>query len=210
MPGVTEDMLARVMDVDFEQMARRSQAVATILDQASTAHVSCPRGSDFNLDLNDRNGISDDGDLSASGAFGNLPCGEGFISPKDGDGRLVASSIAALGLSQDPAVLTIERGRLTNAEGGLGPQLLDLLRSQGEAGTNLAELGVGTNDRARLTGLILEDEKILGTVHIAFGASAGIGGNVSVSIHLDVVVLDASLTVDGQPVLEHGKFILDT
>ena len=78
----------------------------------------------------------------------------------------------------------------------------------GEPGRNLAELGVGTNDRATLTGNVLEDEKILGTVHVAFGASAGIGGTVSVPIHLDVVVLDASLEVDGEPVLEQGRWVL--
>ena len=61
---------------------------------------------------------------------------------------------------------------------------------------------------ARLTGNILEDEKILGTVHVAFGASAGIGGKVSVPIHLDVVIVDASLEVDGQTVLDRGRYVL--
>ena len=56
---------------------------------------------------------------------------------------------------------------------------------------------------------MLEDEKILGTVHVAFGASAGIGGTVSVPIHLDVVVVDASLDVDGTPVLDAGRYVLD-
>ncbi|HEY3945326.1 MAG TPA: hypothetical protein VGL78_08880, partial [Solirubrobacteraceae bacterium] len=93
--------------------------------------------------------------------------------------------------------------------GGLGPEYLELLKKHGEAGTNLAELGVGTNDRARLTGKVLEDEKILGTVHVAFGASAGIGGTVSVPIHLDAVVLEASLEVDGKAVLDEGRFVLD-
>ena len=55
-------------------------------------------------------------------------------------------------------------------------------------GRNLAELGVGTNERATLTGNILEDEKMLGTVHVAFGASAGIGGTVSVPVHLDCLI----------------------
>jgi leucyl aminopeptidase (aminopeptidase T) len=68
---------------------------------------------------------------------------------------------------------------------------------------------VGTNDQARLTGLVLEDEKILGTIHVAFGASAGIGGTVAVPIHLDVVVLDASLQIGRQRVLQDGRFLLD-
>ncbi len=56
---------------------------------------------------------------------------------------------------------------------------------------------------------MLEDEKILGTVHVAFGASAGIGGTVSVPIHLDVVVLDASLTIGSTTVLDAGRYVLD-
>jgi leucyl aminopeptidase (aminopeptidase T) len=49
---------------------------------------------------------------------------------------------------------------------------------------------------------------MLGTVHVAFGASAGIGGTVSVPVHLDVLVLDATLTLDGTTVLDEGRFAL--
>ncbi len=210
MPGVTEDMLARVMSADFELMAARSRAVATLLQDASSAHVSCPQGTNLTLALSGRPGIADDGDLAARGAFGNLPCGEGFIAPLGGDGQLVASSLAPLGLSDEPATLTVREGRLVDARGGLGPRFIELLRVHGELGTNVAELGVGTNDRAQLTGNVLEDEKILGTVHVAFGASAGIGGTVSVPIHLDVVVVDATLELDGQRVLDGGRWVLAT
>ncbi len=209
MPGVTEDMLARVMAVDFDTMAARSKAVADLLDRGTRAHVTCPRGTDLELALAGRAGIADDGELSARGAFGNLPCGEGFIAPAFGEGTVVASSLAPFGIGEEPATLTVAEGRIVAADGGLGPRFIELLLSQGELGTNLAELGVGTNDRARLTGNILEDEKILGTVHVAFGASAGIGGKVSVPIHLDVVIVDASLDVDGQTVLDHGRYVLD-
>jgi leucyl aminopeptidase (aminopeptidase T) len=208
MPGVTEDMLARVMAVDFDTMAARSKAVAAALDAGTRAHVTCPRGTDLRLALDGRAGISDDGELTARGAFGNLPCGEGFIAPTFGEGTIVAASVAPLGLSIDPARLTVAEGRIVAADGGVGPRFIELLLAHGELGTNLAELGVGTNDRARLTGNVLEDEKILGTVHVAFGASAGIGGTVAVPIHLDVVVLDASLEVDGRQVLDAGRYVL--
>jgi leucyl aminopeptidase (aminopeptidase T) len=208
LPGVTADMLARVMAVDFEQMARRSRAVAELLTEGAEARVTCPRGTELQLDLGSRVAIADTGELYHPGAFGNLPCGEGFIAPLDGRGRIVASSLAPAGLSDPPAVLTVQGGRITGAEGGLGPEFLARLEAHGEPGTNLAELGVGTNDRATLTGQILEDEKILGTVHVAFGASAAFGGSVSVPIHLDVVVLDACLEVDGRPVLDGGRFVL--
>ncbi|MEA2267817.1 MAG: hypothetical protein QOC64_427 [Solirubrobacteraceae bacterium] len=210
MPHVTPDMLARLMAIDFDALGARSRAVADLLDAGQEAHVTCPRGSDLRLDLRGRHGIADDGDLTEPGAFGNLPCGEGFIAPCGGAGTMVARSLAAIGLTQgDPATLTVEDGRLTAAQGPEGEQLLALLRAHGDAGTNLAELGVGTNDRARLTGNVLEDEKILGTVHVAFGASIAIGGTVSVPIHLDCVITEASLSIDGTQVLDEGRFLLD-
>jgi len=209
MPGVTEDMLARVMAIDFDLMAARSRAVAQLLDEATSARVTCPLGSDLTLDLSGRSGIPDDGDLTARAAFGNLPCGEGFIAPLSGEGHVVASSLGPLGIGDEPSTLTVTGGKLAGAEGGLGPEWIKLLDEHGEPGRNLAELGVGTNDKARLTGLVLEDEKILGTIHVAFGASAGIGGTVSVPVHLDVVVTEASLEIGGHHVLDRGRFVLD-
>jgi leucyl aminopeptidase (aminopeptidase T) len=209
MPHVTTDMLARLMAIDFDRLRERSHAVAQLLDRGAEAHITCPRGTDLRLDLSGRQGIADDGDLTAPGSFGNLPCGEGFIAPAGGDGTMVSRSLAAIGLTRGhPAKLTIEGGHLTRAEGPEGEQLLGMLREHGEQGTNLAELGVGTNDRAKLTGNVLEDEKILGTIHVAFGASIAIGGTVSVPIHLDCVVTEASLSVDGTPVLDEGRFVL--
>jgi len=199
----------RVMAVDFAALRARSAAVARALSAANEAHLTCPRGSDLRLDLRGREAISDDGDLRGRGAFGNLPCGEGFIAPAGGEGTVVAASLASIGLATEPSQLVVRDGRLAAATGAEGEQLLAALRAHGEAGTNLAELGVGTNDRATLTGNVLEDEKILGTAHIAFGASAGIGGTVAVPIHLDAVVLDATLTADGAPILESGRLVVD-
>jgi len=210
MPNVTEDMLARTMAIDFDLMARRSRTVAALLSRAETAHLTCPRGTDFTFDLGGREGIADDGALTAPGAFGNLPCGEGFISPAGGQGQIVvAATLASVGVADEPVTLTVQGGRLVRAENGLGPRFIGLLEAAGDGGTNLAELGVGTNDRAKLTGKVLEDEKILGTVHVAFGASAGIGGTVSVPIHLDVVILEPTLDVGGERVLEAGRYALD-
>jgi leucyl aminopeptidase (aminopeptidase T) len=209
LPGVTEDMLARLMACDFPLMRARSRRVAELLTEAREAHVTCPRGSDLRIELGDRAGIADEGDLTAPGAFGNLPCGEGFIAPVGGEGTVMAATLASLGLPEEPVRLTVAGGRLTAASGEMGEAWLGLLHAAGEQGTNLAELGVGTNERAGLTGNILEDEKILGTVHVAFGASAGIGGTVSVPVHLDCLVRDASLTIGDTPVLEAGRFVLD-
>ena len=210
LPGVTADMLARLMAGDLPAVQRRSRALADLLTRADEAHVTCPLGSDFRLDLGGREGISDDGDLTGERAFGNLPCGEGFIAPLGGEGRIFVRSLAGIGLvAGDPAELVVEGGRLTAAHGPEGERLLAALQGAGEQGTNLAELGIGTNEQARLTGNILEDEKMLGTVHVAFGASAGIGGTVAVPIHLDTLVMDATLDVGGTRVLDAGRLLVE-
>ena len=211
LPGVTADMLARLMSTDFDLLAARCRAVAALLTAAGEARMTCPRGTDVRLDLRGRASISDEGDLGAPGAFGNLPCGEGFVSPAGGEGTIATSSLGLVGLTEEPVVLTVRDGRLTDATGGGGEaatQYLAMLDAHGPPARNLAELGVGTNDRATLTGNILEDEKILGTAHIAFGASAGIGGTVTVPVHLDVVVVEPTLWIGAQQVLEDGRWLL--
>jgi leucyl aminopeptidase (aminopeptidase T) len=212
LPGVTADMLARLMSTDFDALAARCRAVAALLTEAGEAHITCPRGTDLRLDLCGRAGISDEGDLGLPGAFGNLPCGEGFTSPAGGEGTIATTSLGLVGLTGEPVLLSVRDGALADAAGGgdnAAQQFLAMLDAHGPLGRNLAELGVGTNDRATLTGNILEDEKILGTAHIAFGASAGIGGTVTVPVHLDVVVLEPRLRIGATQVLDGGRWLLD-
>ena len=121
---------------------------------------------------------------------------------------MYAATLASLGLPDAPVELTVRDGRLADAAGEWGARWTALMDAAGEQGRNLAELGVGTNERARLTGNILEDEKMLGTVHVAFGASAGSGGTVSVPVHLDCLIEEATLDVGGTRVLDGGAFVL--
>ncbi|HEX8208372.1 MAG TPA: hypothetical protein VF587_20080, partial [Solirubrobacteraceae bacterium] len=188
LPGVETEMFARLMSADFDVMVARSARVAELLTEADEARFTCPRGSDMRFDLRGRTGIADDGDLTARAAFGNLPCGEGFISPAGGSGVFVATTVGHLGAADHEVRLIVEDDRLADAEGDLGRALAEHLDRYGPDGRHLAELGVGTNDRARLGGNLLEDEKVLGTVHVAFGASAAIGGTVNVPVHEDSVV----------------------
>jgi leucyl aminopeptidase (aminopeptidase T) len=209
LPGVTEEMLARVMSADMEELRRRGRAVADRLDVASEAVITCPNGTDLHLDLEGRTAIPDAGELTERGAFGNLPCGEGFIPPANGWGTLVIDgSLAGIGLAEQPVELVVENGHMTSARGGQGMAFMDLLTAHGDDGTNVAELGIGTNEKAILTGNILEDEKILGTAHVAFGASAAIGGNVQVPVHLDCVVMKPTVELDGEPIVREGELLL--
>jgi leucyl aminopeptidase (aminopeptidase T) len=209
LPGVTEEMLARVMSADMEGLRRKGRGVADALDAAAEARITDPNGTDLRLGLSGRKAIADAGELTERSAFGNLPCGEGFISPAGGDGVLVIDgSMAGIGLVDEPVELVIEGGQLTSARGGQGMAFMDLLTTHGEDGTNVAELGIGTNEKAKLTGEILEDEKILGTCHVAFGASAAIGGTVQVPVHLDAVVMKPTVELDGEPIVRDGELLV--
>ncbi|MBK8294591.1 MAG: aminopeptidase [Solirubrobacterales bacterium] len=209
LPGATTEMLARVMSDDMDNLRRRGRAVAEILDRGTEARITCDHGSDLRLGLEGRKAIPDAGELTHTGAFGNLPCGEGFIAPATAEGVLVVDgSIAGVGLVSSPVRLTIEGGHLVDATGPEGEKLMELLTVHGPDGTNVAELGIGTNEKAILTGNILEDEKIFGTAHVAFGASAAIGGNIQVPVHLDVVSLRPEVTVDGTPIVLEGKLLV--
>jgi leucyl aminopeptidase (aminopeptidase T) len=211
LPGVTEEMLARVMSADMEALRRKGHAIAGALNAASEARITCANGSDLRLGLEGRAAIPDAGELTEPGAFGNLPAGEGFIAPVEGtgEGRLVVDgSIAGIGIVEEPVGLQVEAGHLTDAAGAAGARLMELLTEHGEEATNVAELGIGSNEKAVLTGEVLEDEKILGTAHVAFGASAGIGGTVQVPVHLDCVVMKPEVSLDGEPIVRAGELLV--
>ena len=211
LPGVTEEMLTRLMSADLEEIRRRGWAIVSALNAASEVRITCRHGTDLRLGIEGRLGIVDAGELSNRGAFGNLPCGEGFIAPVEGtaEGTLVIDgSIAGVGLLDTPVSMTVRDGHLTDATGSDGAALLDLLTVHGKDGTNVAELGIGTNEEAVLTGNILEDEKIFGSAHVAFGASAAIGGTVQVPVHLDCVLLEPTVEIDGEGIVGGGELLI--
>lgn len=209
LPGVTAEMLTRVMAEDMDELRSRSDRVAALLDRGTEARITCDHGTDLTLALEGRKAISDAGQLDTPGAFGNLPCGEGFISPVSAEGTLVVDgTLAGVGRVIDPVLLEVRDGHLVGASGPQGGEFMELLVEHGPDGTNVAELGIGTNTRATLTGNILEDEKIAGTAHVAFGASAAIGGEVQVPVHLDVVSMRPEVTIDGTPMTLEGKLLV--
>lgn len=211
LPGVTEEMLARVMSADMDELRRSGNAIAEILTAGSEARITCMRGSDLRLGLEGRSAIPDAGELTAPSAFGNLPCGEGFIAPVEGscEGTIVFDgTLAGVGLPADPVEMEIRRGRLAHAGGPDGEAFLALLTEHGPEATTVAELGIGTNEKAIMTGNVLEDEKIKGTAHVAFGASAAIGGTIQVPVHLDCVITSPTVSVDGREIVREGELVV--
>jgi len=78
---------------------------------------------------------------------------------------------------------------------------------------NIAELGIGTNDKAKRPDNILESEKIMGTIHIAFGDNSSFGGKVSTPFHQDFVFFYPTVTLISKSgkkrlLIQKGKLLL--
>ena len=211
MPQITEDMLARTMRADFAEVRRRSAALAEALSRGSTVRITSPAGTDLTLGIEGRAGIPDDGDLTAPGAFGNLPAGEAFVAPVEGTGRgriVFDGSIWPIGLLEEPLVADISDGYATGFSGPRAEDFTAVLTPHGREAFAVAELGMGTNEAARLTGNVLEDEKILGTIHVAFGDNHSFGGTIRVSSHQDGIVLQPTVAIDSTTVVEGGRLLV--
>jgi leucyl aminopeptidase (aminopeptidase T) len=211
MPDITEDMLVRTMNADYEGIRRRSRALAELLTNGKVVRITSPEGTDVTIPIEGRTGLADDGDLRAPGSFGNLPAGEGFIAPVENgtNGRIVFDgSIWPIGILEDPLTVDIEDGYATELSGASAAEFRSWIEPHGREAFAVAELGIGTNDSARLTGNVLEDEKILGTIHVAFGDNHSFGGKVRVSSHQDGIVTSPTVTIDDSVVLEAGRLLV--
>ena len=211
LPTVTEDIFRRTIPVDYAEMTRRGAAIAELISRADTVRITSPQGTDVTLVVRGRDGRNDDGDLRTPGAFGNLPAGEAYVAPleTEGDGVLVFDgSVAGYGLLEEPMEVRIEAGRLVSASGAAGAWLESTLDGGGEGGRGVAELGIGTNPAATLCGVVLEDEKIIGSAHVAFGSSAGIGGIVQSSVHIDSIMLEPTVEIAGVTVVAGGSLLI--
>jgi leucyl aminopeptidase (aminopeptidase T) len=212
MPQITRAMLERTMSADYAEVKRRSQAIAALLTAGSEVHITSEQGTDIVFGIEGREGISDDGDLREKASFGNLPAGEGFIAPVEGtaSGTIVfdGSVVPFTELLTEPITVRMADGFAVDFSGGRAEEWRSHMEPHGRDAFNLAELGIGTNEKATLTGNILEDEKIIGTVHLAFGDNHTFGGTVSVPSHLDGLVTAPTVEIDGRRILEAGTLLV--
>jgi leucyl aminopeptidase (aminopeptidase T) len=211
MPDITEEMLVRTMSADYSEIKRRSQVLASKLSEGHTVSITSRTGTELELSIEGRTGLADDGDLKSAGAFGNLPAGEGFIAPVEGlsKGRVVFDgSVWPLGKLDEPLVIDIEDGYAISFSGFRAQEFESLLAPHGKDAFAVAELGVGTNEAAKLTGNVLEDEKILGSTHIAFGDNHTFGGVLRVASHQDGILLEPTVSIDGDVILDNKELFV--
>jgi leucyl aminopeptidase (aminopeptidase T) len=208
-------MLEHEMTADYGALHELSARLAERLTGCERVRVTTPGGTDCTFDVTGREWKVDDGVLDSPGAFGNLPAGEVYVSPLStgADGVCVIDRSIALageGLVDEPIELTFQKGRIVGIEGGRAAESArTTIAAAGSGADVVAELGIGTNERARITGSVITDEKALGTAHVAFGdnASPNYGGDNRASIHVDGVMADATIEADGAVVMVVGELL---
>lgn len=205
MPGLTRDMMERLVNVDFGEMNLFTKKVIRALKDAGEVVIENAAGTHIAFSVAGRRWDNDNGDISRKGDHGNLPAGECYTCPVEGTftGRLVISLIDEyLGRG----VMDFKKGKLVKWSGrGMDAVLKNI--GADPTGRIIGEFGVGTNRGARISANMLEAEKAFGTVHFAIGDSYGIGANKS-KHHYDALVDKVTIRANGKEIARNGKFLI--
>jgi aminopeptidase len=209
LPNVTEEIMVRCMNADYTAIAARTNRICAMLADTRVIRVKAPAGTDIELPVAGRRALASTGLFRERGQWGNLPTGEAYLAPREGESHgvvVVDGSMAGIGMTTEPIRIVVEGGYATGITGGPSAErLAALLDRHGRDARNVAEFGIGTNDRAKLTGVILEDEKVMGTIHIAFGDNKSMGGSIGVASHLDGLITRPTVWFDERLVMEEGE-----
>lgn len=199
-----------VCKTNFAQLTPLIKALGTMVEAAKNAKITTPKGTHLEMSLTGRNAFLCTSILDAPGCMSGVPDLEVFIGPVEDSVNGVAvidGTISSYGLVENDVTLTIEQGILKKIEGKKeADHLKETLESQNNPNVyQVAELGIGLNPHAELRGAIIEDEGALGTVHIAVGDNILMGGTNKAPVHIDMVMKEPVIELDGKPVIKVEK-----
>ncbi len=199
------------IEADFRAIEPAVMRVAAIWDEGSEVTVTTAAGTNMTLDIRGRLGTPHAKTcVVRAGTFHPVPDIEAPVSLAGGNGVIVCdASIPYLGIGvlTEPVTLTVENGNVTSITGGAPA---DTVRAAWEAFDDpnvyhLAELGIGMNPKAELTGRMLDDEGVATTCHFGIGTSRTLGGFVKAKCHYDFVLHRPTITVDGRAIMVDGE-----
>jgi len=216
LPAYNMELLAESsLQADFQGLTARSKKLADLFTEADVVQLKTKAGTDITLSVTGRVGNPAPGCCYEEGIIASPPDAEtniAIVEDSTSGTLVVDGSIPCdeLGLLKSNLTLTFEKGRVVRIEGEQADTLNELFDHLGDSKTRIAaELGIGLNPEAELCGLMLPDEGALGTVHIGIGANSTIGGTNSVPFHLDHIIRDATILLDGKLVIDDGKILVD-
>ncbi|MBD3426751.1 MAG: aminopeptidase [Candidatus Omnitrophica bacterium] len=209
MPSITEEVANRCLDIDYEHLREESKWLYGKLSGVSTVRVVTELGTDMVFRVGSGSFFGREGaSFDHPGAFGNLPEGEISFSPESCEGvYIVDATFPELGVLNAPLAFKVRGGVVCEINGERSREVIERLDRVGARAYRVAELGIGLNPKARISGNVLEDEKVIGTIHIAVGNNLSYGGDNDVPLHLDGVITRPDIYLDGVKLMEKGLFI---
>ena len=213
MPGITEDMMKRCIPVDYDKITKINKKILRLAKKKTKVRVTTAKGTDISFVVQNIKGDTegDNGIYRKKGAFGNLPAGEVCWAPKEGktNGVFVVDASMFDEKMKKPITIKVKNGYAYEIIGGAqAKKLLKMLKPLGKSAFNIAELGIGTNPKAKITGNVLEDEKVGGTCHVALGNNTGLGGKIYAKCHLDGVIKKPTIFFGNKCIMKNGKLLI--
>jgi len=202
MPGFIERMLPSLKPSP-RKMLGQGKKIENILRNTKTVKVVTDHGTDLLFSVKGRFIDIDAGIFNKPGSFGNMPSGEISTSPVEGTakGMLIINSMADY--AKNKTVVYIEKGKAVDIN-DKKCKLAKIFRKVKNS-TNVAEFGIGLNSKAKIIGNILQDEKVLGTCHIAFGNNKSYRGKVYSKVHLDAILFKPTIWFDKKKIMSKGR-----
>lgn len=211
MPGISVEIMSRCLNADFDKIIELTNHFVKKLEGVKIVKVVTEAGTNLTMPIEGRMVIPSTGVLREKGQSGNMPSGEVYLAPIEGasNGTLVIDgSMASIGMIKTPIKVNIVDGFAEEITGGEeAERLITILDKSGRDARAVAEFGIGTNYKAILTGQILEDEKVFGTIHVAFGNNLTMGGTIAVNSHLDGLVKEPDVYFDDVLIMQKGKMV---
>jgi leucyl aminopeptidase (aminopeptidase T) len=215
MPGVRLETFRDdgPLAVDFDAIRADAERIGAAWGQARTFHLTTPAGTDLRGSVAGRPGRVLHGLAREDGAYMAPPDIEAGTAPVEAsaEGSVVIDAdllFMGQGPLPLPVVLTFAGGELVSMEGEEAGRLREMLeRCADDRMTNLAEVSMAFNPSGRVCGVPMETESARGTAHVALGNSIAYGGTVDAVAHLDCVMREATLELDGRPVMVAGELV---
>ena len=210
MPGITYNMLnSGGLTADYRIVKKITERVGQLFKDAEEVRVTTKNGTDIIMDVTNRKIFLDTGVYRKRGEWGNLPAGEVCMAPVEGttNGTLIVDGSIMEKLTK-PIEIKIKDGRIVEmSSGALEEKLRKAFKRTGKNSMQVAEFGIGTNPKAISRGIVLEDEKVLGTAHLAFGNNKSFGGKLDFKIHIDGVFKRPTIWIDNKKIMSDGVLI---